>query len=198
MRSNLEQSIRVFRSDFLESLTHVHPIMPLLVWSPLVVVRLWRSAVVHQIPGSEIAGMAVLGVLTWTLIEYTAHRFLFHFKAEHRVTKFLVFLFHGIHHEAPQDKTRLVMPPVGAAIILAILWSLFALVIPSPWIEPFIAFFAIGYLTYDYTHYAVHHFPMRNRLAHFLKYYHMQHHFQMPDRHFGVSSPLWDWVFRTK
>jgi dihydroceramide fatty acyl 2-hydroxylase len=198
MRSNLEQSIRVFRSDFLESLTHVHPIMPLLVWSPLVVVLLWRSVVLHQIPSREIAGMAVLGVLAWTLIEYTAHRFLFHFKAEHRVTKFLVFLFHGIHHDAPQDKTRLVMPPVGAAIILAILWSLFALAIPSPWIEPFIAFFAIGYLTYDYTHYAVHHFPMRNRVARFLKHYHMQHHFRMPDRHFGVSSPLWDWVFGTK
>ena len=198
MHPNPSQSIRVFRSDFLESLTHVHPIMPLLVWTPLVVTLLWRSIFLYKIPGAEIAGMAVLGVLTWTIIEYSAHRFLFHFKAKHRITRFLVFLFHGIHHDAPQDKTRLVMPPVGAAIILAILWSLFALVIPSPWIEPFIAFFAIGYLTYDYTHYAVHHFMLRNRVARYLKSYHMQHHYKMPDRHFGVSSPLWDWVFGTK
>ena len=36
------QSIRLFENDFLERLTHVHPIVPLLFWAPVVVWLLWR------------------------------------------------------------------------------------------------------------------------------------------------------------
>ena len=38
--------------------------------------------------------------------------------------KWLVFLFHGNHHEDPKDKTRLVMPPAGAIPIMAVLYLL--------------------------------------------------------------------------
>ena len=94
--------------------------------------------------------------------------------------------------------SRLVMPPVGAVILMTLLWMLFSVFIPNPWIEPFCAFFLIGYLTYDYTHYAIHHFPMRNPVAAYLKRYHLQHHFAGSDVRFGVSSPIWDFVFGTK
>ena len=197
MQANAEHSIRVFRNDFMESLTHVHPIVPLLVWAPLVVFLLWRGIAVHHIPVTEIAGLAALALLVWTLLEYTIHRFLFHAKAKRPLAKFIVFLVHGIHHEAPRDKTRLLMPPVPAAMLVAVLWPLFSLFIRPPWIEPFMAFFLMWYLAYDYIHYATHHFPMRNRVARHVKRHHMEHHFKRSDRHFGVSSPLWDWVFRT-
>ena len=36
------------------------------------------------------------------------------------------------------------------------------------------------------------------RFGKFLRQYHLTHHYASPDRHFGVSSPLWDVVFRTK
>ncbi|MGD8644709.1 MAG: sterol desaturase family protein [Chromatiales bacterium] len=198
MRNNLSQDIRLFRNDFLESLTHVHPILPLVVWSPLVAVLLWRSLFVHDLALLPILGWGLLGLFVWTLTEYLAHRFLFHFPAKGRIARQLVFLFHGVHHDAPQDKTRLVMPPAGAAILAVLFYGAFSLVIPSPWIEPFFAFWVVGYLIYDYIHYATHHFRMSNRIGRFLKRYHMQHHFQRPDGHFGVSSPLWDHVFRTR
>jgi len=110
----------------------------------------------------------------------------------------LVFLFHGVHHDAPQEKTRLVMRPTGAIILAALFYGLFSLFIPSPWIEPFFAFWLTGYLIYGYIHCATHHFKMRNPVARFLKRYHMQHHFKKPNAHSGVSSPLWDRVFRTR
>ena len=175
----------------------MHPIVPLLFWSPLVVFLLWRGIAVHHIPVTEIAGLAALALLVWTLLEYTIHRFLFHAKAKRPPAKFIVFVVHGIHHDAPRDKTRLVMPPVPAAILVAVLWPLFSLFIRPPWIEPFMASFLMWYLAYDYIHYATHHFPMRNRVARYVKRHHMEHHFKRSDRHFGVSSPLWDWVFRT-
>lgn len=193
-----EHTIRLFRNDFLESLTHVHPIVPLLFWSPFAGWLLWRTFDVHHLPLAAVSGIAVLGLVVWTLTEYLAHRFLFHFPARSRLGKWLVFMFHGVHHDAPRDKTRLVMPPAGAVLLMLLFWLIFSLFVPHPWIEPFVAFFVIGYLIYDYIHYATHHFPMRNPVARYLKRYHMQHHFSGEDGRFGVSSPFWDIVFGTR
>lgn len=191
------QSERLFKNDILESLTHVHPIIPLLFWSPVVVFLLWRSVSIHELAALQIATMAIPGLLIWTLTEYLLHRFVFHFAASSNFGKRLVHLFHGVHHDLPNDKTRLVMPPAGAVIVMSILWGLFSLVIPALWVEPFTAFFLIGYLIYDYTHYATHHFRMRHPLLQALKRHHMQHHFTTHEAKFGVSSPLWDRVFGT-
>jgi len=64
-------------------------------------------------------------------------------------------------------------------------------------VEPFFAFFAVGYLLYDYIHWASHRVVFRNRVGRFLKRHHALHHFETPDARWGVSSPLWDHVFRT-
>ena len=122
---------------------------------------------------------------------------MFHYPATSRIGKYLVFLFHGVHHATPRDKTRLVMPPAGGVIVMIVLYQIFRLAVPAPWIEPFCAFFIIGYLVYDYIHYATHHFPMKSPLLHFLKVYHLQHHYGAKGLRYGVSSPLWDRVFGT-
>ncbi|GMR17131.1 MAG: hypothetical protein BMS9Abin32_189 [Gammaproteobacteria bacterium] len=191
------KSLRLFKNDFFESLTHVHPIVPLLFWSPVVLFLLWRSIAVHELTVIQVAAVAPLALIVWTLTEYLLHRFVFHFPARGNVGKRLVYLFHGVHHDAPNDKTRLVMPPAGAVIIMALLWLLFSALIPAPWAEPFSAFFIVGYLVYDYLHYATHHFRMRHPLLDALKRHHMQHHFTTHEAKYGVSSPLWDWVFGT-
>ena len=57
--------------------------------------------------------------------------------------------------------------------------------------------FMAGYLLYDLTHYATHHFPMRSGYLKYIKRYHMQHHYKSPNARFGVTSPLWDRAFGT-
>jgi sterol desaturase/sphingolipid hydroxylase (fatty acid hydroxylase superfamily) len=192
-----ETSIRLFRNDFMEALTHVHPIVPLLFWSPVAAWLLWRSIALHELPATGLVLIALCGLVVWSLSEYLLHRFVFHYQATGRIGKYLVFMFHGVHHAAPRDKTRLVMPPAGAVIVMLGLWQMFRLVVPAPWIEPFCAFFIIGYLVYDYFHYSTHHFPMKHPLLHFLKVYHLRHHYGSYGKRFGVSSPLWDRVFGT-
>jgi dihydroceramide fatty acyl 2-hydroxylase len=192
-----EPSVRLFRNDLLEALTHVHPIVPLLFWGPIAAWLLWRGYAVHRLPVTGIAGIGALGLFIWTLTEYGLHRFVFHFPAQSRAAKYLVFLFHGVHHETPRDKTRLVMPPAGGILVMFALYPMFRLVVPAPWLEPFLAFFIIGYLVYDYLHYAAHHFATRLPLLHFLKVYHLQHHYGAKGLRYGVSSPLWDRVFGT-
>ncbi|MCX2982442.1 fatty acid hydroxylase [Halieaceae bacterium IMCC14734] len=189
------QSIRLFENKFLESLTHVHPLIPLLLWAPIASYLLWRSVAVHELPAAGLLLTAVAGILVWTLTEYVLHRFAFHFPAKSKFGKWLVFLFHGNHHDDPKDKTRLVMPPSGSIPIMIALYFLFSLFVPAPWIEPFCAFFMIGYLIYDYIHYATHHFPMKNPVAKYIKHYHLKHHFSGEKGRYGVSSPLWDKVF---
>jgi sterol desaturase/sphingolipid hydroxylase (fatty acid hydroxylase superfamily) len=57
--------------------------------------------------------------------------------------------------------------------------------------------FLLGYVLYDCIHYATHHWPMKNRFARFIKEYHMKHHYVDDHTAFGVSNPMWDYVFNT-
>ena len=140
---------------------------------------------------------AFLGLFVWTITEYVVHRFLFHFPAKSRFGKYLIFLFHGIHHDQPDDPTRLVMPPVPAVILMAMFFGLFSLVIPENFIEAFMAWFVVGYLIYDYIHYATHHFPMKSKVGRYLRKYHLRHHHAKEESKYGVSNPMWDYILGT-
>lgn len=57
--------------------------------------------------------------------------------------------------------------------------------------------FLVGYVVYDTTHYATHHWKMQSPVGRFLREYHLRHHYRDDDLGYGVSSPLWDYVFGT-
>lgn len=198
------ESIRLFKSDFLEFFTHIRPVTILILWVPVTVfllVTAVRTAPSVAFPW-YLPVAFIFGLLLWSLGEYTLHRFLFHYPARTPRAERIFFLFHGVHHAQPQDKTRLVMPfPVSIPLAL-VFYGLFTLVLgevlKAPhWVNPLTAGFMVGYLVYDLTHYATHHFPMRRGYAKYIKRYHMAHHYKSPETRYGVSSPLWDWVFGT-
>lgn len=197
--------IRLFESDFLEFFTHIHPAVVVIIWLPVMLFFLLRS-IAQPLVGDSSAYIAiayVLGIFVWTFAEYTLHRFVFHFEPRSPGMERLIYLFHGIHHEQPQCKTRLVMPPIVSVPLAFVFYGLFSLIVgklaAAPhWIDPMFSGFVMGYLIYDLTHYATHHFPMRSGVLKYLKRYHMMHHYKTPDKRFGVSSPAWDVVFGTK
>jgi sterol desaturase/sphingolipid hydroxylase (fatty acid hydroxylase superfamily) len=197
MKKHTGESIRIFDNSLLESFTHVHPIVPLVVWVPFIIFLFFKSVTVDQISLFQFGLFLVIGLLVWTLTEYLLHRIVFHWDAKSKLGKRFVFMFHGLHHDDPQDPTRLVMPPVPAILIITLLWQLFALVVPGQFMNVFMAFFLIGYLCYDYIHYATHHFPMTNPIGKYLRKYHLQHHYSGERSKYGVSNPLWDYVFNT-
>jgi sterol desaturase/sphingolipid hydroxylase (fatty acid hydroxylase superfamily) len=197
--------IRLFKSDFLEFFSHVSPVSIVVIWLPISLFFLIRAIV--KAPAGVFPVFIPVGVLVglflWTLSEYLLHRFLFHMPAKTKQMERISFLFHGVHHAQPQLKTRLVMPPVVSIPLAAIFFGLFylvcAVVFGAPqWVGPLFSGFIFGYLIYDLTHYATHHFPMRSGYAKYIKRYHMQHHYKTPEKRFGVSSPVWDVVFHTK
>jgi sterol desaturase/sphingolipid hydroxylase (fatty acid hydroxylase superfamily) len=53
------------------------------------------------------------------------------------------------------------------------------------------------YVVYDMMHYAIHHAQEPVPLLRRIRAHHLAHHFRDTRRGFGVSSPFWDWVFRS-
>ncbi len=189
--------IKLFENPFLEATTRVHPLVPAILWIPIVSGLLYRSFFYLDMPWAYSLLLLAFGLFVWTLTEYLLHRFVFHFEAESRLGKRFVYLFHGIHHDAPNDNMRLVMPPIPALFIASCCLGVFWLALGRTLIEPFFSGFLIGYLAYDYTHYYVHFFTPTTRLGKFLKSHHMLHHFAANEAKWGVSSPLWDYIFGT-
>lgn len=196
------KSARLFKSDFLEFFTHIHPAVVVLIWVPIALYFIIVGGGAARWAG-DVPLALLIGVFLWSLAEYVLHRFVFHFRPRTPAQEKAIFLFHGVHHYQPQDKTRLVMPPVVSIPLAILFYLLFHLAFgillrSSHWVAPAFAGFIVGYLFYDITHYATHHFPMRRGIWKFLKRYHMQHHYKTPDQRFGVSSPVWDYVFGTR
>ncbi|MBI4535398.1 MAG: sterol desaturase family protein [Ignavibacteriae bacterium] len=194
--SNKDESARLFKSDFLEIFTHVHPTIPLIVYVPLIVYLLYLS-VDASLGVAEIMGLFLAGVLTWTLTEYLLHRFVFHYEPTSNWGKQLHFLMHGVHHDYPNDSLRLVMPPVISLPLALTFYLLFYWLIGERATWAFFPGFIFGYLCYDMIHYATHHFSMKGPIRIWVKQHHMRHHYQTDDYNYGVSSPLWDFVFGT-
>ena len=89
---------------------------------------------------------------------------------------------------------------VGGAIAsaAALFFFLFTLIFGTPAAYPCFAGFIAGYLVYDYTHFHLHHHVPKTAAGKQLREQHMRHHFQDHRYGYGVSSPLWDIVFRTR
>src|SRR6476646_125726 len=169
--STKNETVRMFDSDFMDFFSLVHPATPLLLYLPVVgfmlYVALWRQA----FPVFVVVGFFLLGMLLWTLLEYLIHRYIFHYQPKTRWGKRLHYIIHGVHHDYPNDGKRLVMPP--------------SISVP------------LAFLFYAMLHYATHHFPMKLGVFLWLKQYHLRHHYKDDHVGYGISSPLWDYVFRT-
>ena len=194
--SNKNESVPMFESKFMEFFSHVHPATPVILYVPVIVYFLYRAFAQGNMSILVIIGLFLLGVLMWTLLEYVVHRYVFHYEPKTRPGKMLHFIIHGVHHDYPNDASRLVLPPVISVPMAVLLYFLFTFTFRG-YAPPISAGFALGYVCYDMIHYATHHFAMKNRVGLWLKHYHLRHHYKEDEAGFGVSSPLWDYVFRT-
>lgn len=196
--SNKDESARLFKSDFLELFTHVHFAVPLIVYVPVVGYFLYEGSINPAVTGVLFFGLFFGGLMVWTLTEYLLHRFVFHYEPKTDFGKKIHFLAHGVHHDYPNDSLRLVMPPVISLPLAALFYGLFHVLLGATFLPPFFAGFLVGYLFYDMIHYATHHAPMTTTaVGLWVKKHHMRHHYQMDDMFYGVSTPLWDYIFGT-
>jgi len=190
----LKASPKMFESDFLDFFTRVHPMVPVVLFGPVIVALAVLGAV--GTGGWALAWIAG-GYAFWTLTEYWLHRVVFHFEPDHPIGRRFHFIIHGVHHDHPNDPLRLVMPPSASIPLAALFLLAFWLVLGEGAWAAFGSGFLAGYLAYDMLHYHVHHHVPTTAMGKKLRELHMRHHFQDHDRGFGVSAPYWDHVFGT-
>jgi len=187
---------RMFDTPLMDFFSDIHPASPFIFWVP-VLCALLGWTLFQGIALTTLLPMMALGALAWSLLEYFLHRVVFHAFGPRSWQRRFHFIFHGVHHDFPRDPKRLVMPlgvsiPVGIVVFLLIDMSLPRLVAAAT-----IVGVGIGYLLYDYTHYFTHYFKARTPVGKYLKRHHLVHHHTGYEAKYGVTSPLWDIVFRT-
>ncbi len=195
--SNSTESTRMFKNDFLESLTKIHYSIPLIFWIPVICYLIYRSLVIGEMEVGEVVLYFFFGLAFWTLAEYVLHRWVFHFHPKSAWGQRIHFIFHGVHHDYPKDRLRLVMPLSASIPMAALIYFIFRIFFEEFTLASFFAGFLIGYLIYDECHYAMHHANFKSGIFKKIKDHHMLHHYSDPERGFGVSSSLWDAIFNS-
>ncbi len=129
--------------------------------------------------------LVALGIVAWTLIEYSLHRFVLHgvepFKR-----------WHAQHHHRP--RARICMPTILSASLIFLFAFAPAFGLVGVWgASAFTLGVLTGYVAYGTTHHAVHHWRPRGRWLARRKHRHALHHGGKGG--YGVTTDLWDRVF---
>ena len=193
--AGIDGKVRLFENPLLERLSRIHPAVPICVWGPAALGSIYLG-IRAGMPALRAFSLAAAGLFFWTFTEYLLHRWVFHWQPSNPRLREWFYPVHQLHHEV-QEWDRIVAPPLMSLPLAVLLFGVFWFSIGPPAVFPFFGGFLIGYLAYDYTHYATHFIRPRTWIGKGLRKRHLQHHFACPDRWYGVSSPLWDYVFRT-
>src|SRR5688500_13071529 len=98
---------RLFKNQYLEYMTKTHPLVIWGLYLPIIGFMIYFSYAGLGFSGLKIWLTFFTGMFLWSLFEYTIHRYVFHFFAESKRAKEIVYVIHGNHHEYPRDKERL-------------------------------------------------------------------------------------------
>lgn len=184
--------IRLFRNDWLERLTLISPPAFALTWTAFLALALYASWGAASLALS--IALVLLGLLIWTLFEYVMHRFIFHLKLRSELGRWLIFLTHGNHHVAPDDRYRNIMPPIVSVVISCGIWLTFWLLLGPKGSVLYLGF-GIGYVVYDVIHYACHQLPMRGPILRQLRRHHIRHHYARVEGNYAITAIFWDRLF---
>jgi len=193
-----DDSPRLFEHDAMEMLSRTHPLVVAVLYAPTVIALIVFGTSVVTAGTATLLAWFAAGVLVWTLTEYGLHRGIMHWVPAAAWGPKFHFWVHGIHHAWPKDPYRLVMPPLVSLVLFCVFLAIFYLIL-GDYCWMFHAGFTFGYLAYDLTHYAYHHYTLKSPLLQRWQHHHLLHHFnrRYANSNYSISIPLWDRVFRT-
>jgi sterol desaturase/sphingolipid hydroxylase (fatty acid hydroxylase superfamily) len=131
------------------------------------------------------------GLMAFTLIEYSIHRWLLH------NPKSVLFPLHAAHHNHPETPSAFLFPT--SLVVLGTVWLLFAKGLHLPSSAFFIAGVAAGYCYFGTVHHVEHstrinQLPFRWMQKRWAAHS-VHHHFDT--NNYGVITSFWDYVFGT-
>jgi sterol desaturase/sphingolipid hydroxylase (fatty acid hydroxylase superfamily) len=173
------------------------PWLPVALYLPAAAAGVLWNLAGPRPPAWAFLALPPVGLLFWTFVEYVMHS-----EAFHRPTRWGPLRAyqesHLGHHEDPKDPARIVARLSVSLPLALLIYALFALALWSVKLAalPF-AGVTVGYLAYEVVHYGIHRWRRVRWLLRPLVKHHLYHHYKDPTRCFGVTTTLWDWVFRT-
>jgi sterol desaturase/sphingolipid hydroxylase (fatty acid hydroxylase superfamily) len=142
---------------------------------------------------AELAGWFVLGGIGWTFLEYGLHRFAMHeMKGKGLASKEHLSHHADVTYFSPTPKKALTAVGFTAGV-LPTAWP----VIGRDRALALVSGLNITYVAYEVIHRRAHTHPPTSRYGRWLRRSHFHHHFGAPRRNHGVTSFVWDKVFRT-
>lgn len=192
--SNENISPPLFGNKYLDALTRTHIAIPVSIFFIYAIGLIYWTVVATDLSALQILGLFFGGWFVFTFVEYHVHKRFYHMEPTTEKRKELSYKFHGVHHDFPKDKQRLAMPPAMSIVIGTVLLFFLKLIL-GKFAFSFLAGFMVGYACYLIVHYIVHIFRPPNNFFKALWTNHAIHHYQNDEIMFGVSSPIWDYVY---
>lgn len=146
-----------------------------------------------NLPLAAMALAFVLGAATWTMLEHLIHNFLGH----HGKGRNPFGVEHLRHHATTSYFAPTSKKAAAAAPLIGLAWLGLAALLGWPLGSAYAAGLSIMYVAYEVVHRRCHTHAPRGAYGRWLRLNHFHHHFLSPRTNHGVTSPFWDYVFRT-
>ncbi|MCS6822962.1 MAG: sterol desaturase family protein [Cytophagaceae bacterium] len=195
-RPSHEESGKFSDNIILDKITRTHISVPLIILMSVASAFMYHYVVNTSLSRQLIVPLFVSGFIFFTFLEYVFHRYLFHISTDTPFKKKLQYKIHGLHHDYPKDKTRLAMNPIFSLTLTGLFYLLFKAIL-GDMVYAFLPGVISGYCMYISIHYIVHSFPPPKNFFRHLWINHAIHHYRDETTNYGVSSPLWDYIFGT-
>jgi sterol desaturase/sphingolipid hydroxylase (fatty acid hydroxylase superfamily) len=141
-----------------------------------------------------LGGAAALGVVSWTFLEYLIHRFFGHHRRFRRTPFGVEHTRHHIEGDyfAPTWKKL-----VSACVVTLLVGGLAIQLVGLANGLGYVLGLMSCYATYEWAHRFEHTHAAMGPYGRWARRHHFRHHLVDARSNFGVTTPLWDLVFRT-
>ena len=135
-----------------------------------------------------------LGVLTWTLLEYFIHRYMGHDRRFRRSPFGVEHIRHHIegNYFAPNWK-KAIAAAIFAGVLIGPAIAIAGVTLGIAYVAGLITFYGV----YEWLHRREHTHAGIGPYGRFVRRHHFHHHFVDGRKNHGVTTPIWDLVFRT-
>jgi sterol desaturase/sphingolipid hydroxylase (fatty acid hydroxylase superfamily) len=192
---NLNDTSALFYSSLINSLTRTNVYIYYCFYVLLIIAFLIKCLFMYSLPIFLIN--LTIGFMIWLFFEYIIHRFIFHWKSKTIIQRIVIYILHEVHHTYPRDVSRSISPLFISIPLSVLFYFIFKLIFINQALSIYSGFL-LGYVIYTIIHDSTHHFPMNFIIIKNLKRNHMRHHYFDNKKNFGVTCPLWDYIFNTK
>jgi hypothetical protein len=139
-----------------------------------------------------------VGLLIWGLYEYAVHRWVLHREPRENGFDLPGNRTHLKHHADPLSLERLNVQ-LSESVPVCVVYCLITWAVTGSWQSMTYLYTGLmaGYFFYEYLDFQAHHGMSRSRFVRYFRKYHLMHHHYDAKVRYGVTSPLFDYIFGT-